>query len=324
MLARHGLAPRKKWGQNFLTDGYVLAKIIAAAAPDAEDCVLEIGPGLGALTQGLLAHAGHVVAVELDKGLADILSAEFSNQAASGQFTLVRGDILKLDLAEILAPYRHKRLKVVANLPYYITTPVIMRLLESGLGFTSITVMVQKEVAERMSAKPGTKAYGSLTLAVQYHAAAEMVATVPSRSFLPRPDVDSAVICLRALPQSPVDVDKDKLFAVIAAAFATRRKTLVNALHAAGFAAKAGINNINGGDKDNSRCASNEGENKKAALAAALVACGLRPDVRGEALDIHQFAAVAERVTQHSDVSFDSTTRNRKASNPTALNANHD
>ena len=262
-----------------------MAKIIAAAAPEEADCVLEIGPGLGALTQGLLAHAGNVVAIELDKGLGDILTAEFHDHTTSGKFTLVRGDILKIDLAEVLAPYHHKRLKVVANLPYYITTPVIMRLLESGLAFQSITVMIQKEVAERMSAKPGTKAYGSLTLAVQYHAAAEMVAIVPSRSFLPRPEVDSAVICLRALSQPPVAVDKDKLFAVIAAAFATRRKTLVNALHAAGFVAK------------------NEGEcgsEGKAGLAAELVTCGLRADVRGEALDIQQFAAVAESVMMPS------------------------
>ncbi|MCL2364223.1 MAG: 16S rRNA (adenine(1518)-N(6)/adenine(1519)-N(6))-dimethyltransferase RsmA [Defluviitaleaceae bacterium] len=260
-----------------------MTKIIAAAAPSTDDCVLEIGPGLGALTQGLLAHAGNVVAIELDKWLGDILAAEFSAQAASGQFTLVRGDVLKIDLEAVLAPFRHKVAKVVANLPYYITTPVIMRLLESGLGFASITVMIQKEVAERMSAKPGTKAYGSLTLAVQYHATAEMVAIVPSRSFLPRPEVVSAVICLRALPQPPVEVEKEKLFAVIAAAFATRRKTLVNALHAAGFTAKDG-----GGDV----------ESGKTGLAAALVACGLRADVRGEALDIYQFAAVAEAVTQ--------------------------
>jgi len=287
LLARHGLAPRKKWGQNFLTDGHVLAKIIGAAAPDVDDCVLEIGPGLGALTQGLLAHAGHVVAIELDNGLADVLNVEFSDQASCGQFLLVRGDVLKLDLAEVLAHFRHKRLKVVANLPYYITTPVIMRLLESGLGFASITVMVQKEVAERMSAKPGTKAYGSLTLAVQYHAAVEMVTVVPARSFLPRPEVDSAVICLRALAQPPVDVDKDTLFAVIGAAFATRRKTLVNALHAAGFVTKP---SDDGHEPD-------DNENNKIALAAALIACGLRADIRGEALDIHQFAAVAKSVT---------------------------
>lgn len=295
LLARHGLAPRKKWGQHFLTDGGILRQIIAAAAPDAGDCVLEIGPGLGALTQGLLAGAGKVIAVELDKGLADVLAVEFHKQIENGTLEVVLADVLKLDLAALLAPHRHMRLKVVANLPYYITTPVVMRLLESEIPFESITVMIQKEVAQRMSAQPGTKNYGALTLAVQYHATAEIITHVPMRAFHPRPAVDSAVICLRALPTPPVQTDKARLFAVIAAAFATRRKTLVNALYAAGFST-AGIGGVViPGDVKNT----DDGvSGRKEALGVMLVRCGLRPDVRGEALDIFQFAAITDALSQ--------------------------
>jgi 16S rRNA (adenine1518-N6/adenine1519-N6)-dimethyltransferase len=264
------LSPRKKWGQHFLTDGHVLNKILAAAAPGPDDCVLEIGPGLGALTQGLAAKAGHVLAVELDKGLAEVLSVQFHEHIQAKTLTLVSGDILKLDLPGLLSPHRQMCLKVVANLPYYITTPVILRLLESGLPFASVTVMVQKEVARRMSALPGTKEYGSLTLAIRYHAEAEIVANVPVNAFVPRPEVDSAVVCLRLLDEPPVAVDKEFLFRVIHAAFGQRRKTLVNALFAAGL-----------------------GESKEI-LAESTKIIGLRPDIRGEALDIHQFAALAE------------------------------
>jgi 16S rRNA (adenine1518-N6/adenine1519-N6)-dimethyltransferase len=265
-LARYGLSPRKKWGQHFLTDSHVLHKILAAAAPGPGDCVLEIGPGLGALTQGLAAKAGHVLAVELDKGLAEVLGGQFIN----GAVTIIQGDILKLDLPALLDPYRGMCLKVVANLPYYITTPVILRLLESGLPFASVTVMVQKEVAQRMTARPGTKDYGSLSLAIRYHADAEIVAYVPVNAFIPRPEVDSAVIKLRVLEEPPVEADKDFLFQLIHAAFGQRRKTLVNALFAGGI-----------------------GESKEY-LAGALAACGLRPDIRGEALDITQFARLAK------------------------------
>lgn len=272
MLARYGLTPRKKWGQNFLTDAHVLEKILRAAAPEAGDCVLEIGPGLGALTQGLLASAERVVAVEVDEGLAGVLRAEFSDYITRGRLHIERGDILKLDLPELLAPYAHMRLKVVANLPYYITTAVIMRLLESSLSFAGITVMVQKEVARRMSASPGTKDYGALTLAVQYYAAVHIAANVPGNSFHPRPDVDSAVIHMTAHAKPPVDIEKERLFGVIHAAFAHRRKTLVNVLYAAGY-----------GEKDT--------------LARTLESCELRPDIRGESLDILQFAELAEKIT---------------------------
>ena len=268
MLARHGLQPRKKWGQHFLIDGHVLGKILAAADAGPNDTVLEVGPGLGALTQGLVETAGHVVAVELDKDLAGLLLQRF----APAQVTVVQSDILKLDLAETLASHANTRLKVVANLPYYITTPVIMRLLESGLPFASITVMIQKEVAQRMAASPGTKDYGSLTLAIQYHADVDLVANVPTNAFMPRPEVESAVVRLRLLDVPRVAVNKDKLFAVIHAAFGQRRKTLVNALFAAGL-----------------------GENKEY-IANVLAGCGLRTDIRGEALDISSFAQLAAKL----------------------------
>ncbi|MCL2602934.1 MAG: 16S rRNA (adenine(1518)-N(6)/adenine(1519)-N(6))-dimethyltransferase RsmA [Defluviitaleaceae bacterium] len=272
ILTRHNLAPKKKWGQNFLVDGHVLQKIIDAASPEPGDCVLEVGPGLGALTQGLVNAAGKVLAVELDKGLVDFLSVEFHKHIQAEILEIVQGDILKQDIPALLAPYRHMRLKAVANLPYYITTPAIMRLLECGVLFESVTVMVQKEVARRMGAAPGTKDYGSLSLAVAYHAEAEIVANVPANVFVPRPEVDSAVVRLRMHPEPPVSADKALLFKVIHAAFAQRRKTLVNALFAAGL-----------------------GESKEE-LAHLLTACGLRADIRGEALDIYGFSRIAGEI----------------------------
>lgn len=271
MLERYNLSPRKKWGQHFLTDNHVLKKILTAAAPAPEDCILEIGPGLGALTQGLIKSAGHVLAVELDKGLADLLTVQFYEQ--KNTLTILQEDILKTDIPTLLAPFRHMNLKVVANLPYYITTPVILRLLECGIFFHSITVMVQKEVAQRLSALPGTKDYGSLTLAVAYHATTDIIAYVPVNAFVPRPQVDSAVIHLRMSDKPPVSVDKDMLFKVIHAAFGQRRKTLVNALFAAGF------------------CKSKE------ELVHILSSCGFRPDIRGEVLDIRQFALLVEALS---------------------------
>jgi 16S rRNA (adenine1518-N6/adenine1519-N6)-dimethyltransferase len=271
MLARYGLAPRKKWGQNFLADAHVLEKILRTAAPCADDCVLEIGPGLGALTGGLAALAGQVVAVEVDEGMAGVLRVEYSEQVAAGRLLIVPGDIMKLDIAALLAPYQHLNLKVVANLPYYITTAVIMRLLESGVNFQTITVMVQKEVGRRMSAVPGTKEYGVLTLAVGYYASVHIAANVPANSFYPRPDVDSAVIQLNLHDAPPVQADKAQLFKLIHAAFAHRRKTLVNELFSAGYG-------------------------EKTELAETLIRCGLRPDVRGEALDLAQFAHLAHEL----------------------------
>lgn len=264
VMARHGLQAKKKLGQHFLVDAHVLGKIISAAEISAGDFVLEIGPGLGGMTQALLTAGAEVFAVELDTQLVPILRENFAGE----KFSVLQGDILKIDFSEI----SEKSVKAVANLPYYITTPVIFRLLESGLPLESVTVMIQREVAARMSARPGTKDYGSLTLAVQYHADVELVANVPVNCFIPRPAVDSAVVKLSLLPAPRVNADKEKLFAVIQAAFGKRRKTLLNALDSAGF----------GGGKS--------------ALAATLEACEISPQARGETLDILQFAKLAEKL----------------------------
>jgi len=266
VIDRHGLAAKKKLGQHFLVDGHVLEKILNAADVDKGDVVLEIGPGIGGLTQGLAQRAGHVVAVELDKQLVPILQ----NQFVHDPVTIVQGDILRVDLPQILAPFSHLNIKAVANLPYYITTPVILYLLESGLPFKSITVMIQKEVAQRMAAGPGTKDYGSLSLAVQYYANVSIAANVPVNCFMPRPAVDSAVAHLQILDSPRVDVDKELLFKIIHAAFNHRRKTLINTLDGVGFG------------------------NGKADLAQTLESIGLDPKVRGEALDIFQFAQLAQ------------------------------
>ena len=267
-MLRYGLTAKKKLGQNFLIDAHVCEKILKAADVQEGDVVLEIGPGIGSLTQGILeraGEAGQVVAVELDKQLVGVLGDLFGSRE---NFSLVQDDILRVDLAAILPPRRD--VKVVANLPYYITTPVILSLLESPLSIRSITIMIQKEVAQRMAAKPGTKDYGSLTLAVQYHAKVSVAANVPVNCFLPRPGVDSAVAHLEILNKPPVDVDREIFFRIIHGAFGQRRKTLLNALFAAGF-----------------------GENKEQ-LAAAIESCGLSPSVRGEALGMEEFARLAE------------------------------
>ena len=269
VVEKYGLAAKKKLGQHFLVDGHVLEKILKAADVNSNDVVLEVGPGIGGLTQGLAGRAGHVLAVELDKQLIPVLEGQFAN----GNVTVVQGDILRVDLPEILAPYKGMNIKVVANLPYYITTPVILYLLESGLPIKSITVMIQKEVAQRMAAQPGTKDYGSLTLAVQYYANVTIAAYVPVNCFMPRPAVDSAVAHLQILDSPRVDVDKEILFKMIHAAFNHRRKTLVNTLDSAGF-----------------------GDGKEG-LAKTLESCGLNPQVRGEALSIFQFAELAKILT---------------------------
>ena len=267
VIDRYGLQTRKKLGQHFLVDTHVVDKIISASALSQEDVVLEVGPGPGGLTQAMLKHAGHVIAVELDKQLIPVLTDLFSGP----NFTLVQGDILRISLPEILAPYMGRPIKVVANLPYYITTPVILYLLESGLPFQSITVMVQKEVAKRMAASPGTKDYGSLTLAINYYADVSLVANVPVNCFMPRPQVVSAVVHMYIRPKPPVVTNKDIMFKIIHAAFNQRRKTLVNAL-------SAGL------------------ELDKAYVAGVLTDIGLDVNVRGEVLDMAAFAKIAERL----------------------------
>ena len=270
VLQKYGFRFQKKYGQNFLIDTRVLERIIAAAEITKEDCVLEIGPGIGTMTQYLAEAAGEVVAVEIDAALIPILEDTLS---AYDNVTVIHGDILKVDVNDIVREKNAGRpVKVVANLPYYITTPIIMGLFEQHVPLQSITVMVQKEVADRMQVGPGTKDYGALSLAVQYYARPEIVANVPPNCFIPRPNVGSAVIRLTRYEEPPVQVaDEEKLFALIRAAFNQRRKTLVNSL-----------NNAAGLQLDKER------------VAGALEQMGLPATVRGEALTLEQFAKLSD------------------------------
>ncbi len=260
---------QKKFGQNFLIDTTVLERIIAAARITAEDCVLEIGPGIGTMTQYLAESAGQVVAVEIDKALIPILEETLS---AYQNVTVINADVLKLDIKQIAEEENGgKPIKVVANLPYYITTPIIMSLFESGVPLDSITIMVQKEVAERMQVGPGTKDYGALSLAVQYYAKPEIVANVPPNCFIPRPTVGSAVIRLTRHQVPPVDVkDEHHMFALIRASFNQRRKTLAN-----------GLSNAQ------------ELHLTRERVTQATDKMGLSPTVRGETLTLAQFAELS-------------------------------
>ncbi len=232
LLQKYQFRMQKKYGQNFLIDTNILRKIMEAAQITKEDCVLEIGPGIGTLTQYLAETAGSVIAVEIDKDLIPILEETL---APYDNITLLNEDILKVDLQKLWEEQGGRQFKVVANLPYYITTPIIMELFESHVPLESITVMVQSEVAERMQVGPGTKAYGALSLAVQYFAKPEVMVRVPASCFIPRPKVDSMVIRLTRHINPPVEVeDEAYLFAVIRASFNQRRKTLVNGLVNAG------------------------------------------------------------------------------------------
>ena len=266
LLPRHSeFRFQKKFGQNFLIDSHVLDRIAAAAELTEEDAVLEIGPGIGTLTQHLAERAGKVLAVEIDRALIPILEESLADY---DNVEILQGDILEQNLDELAEKLGGRPIKVVANLPYYITTPILMTLLESKLPIVSITVMVQREVAERMQASPGGKDYGSLSLAVQYYAAAEIVANVPPHCFLPRPKVGSAVICLKKYREKPVQAENETLlFRIIRASFNQRRKTLVNGLKNAGFA--------------------------KDKITAALQALELPETVRGETLSLAQFAALS-------------------------------
>ena len=262
IIQKYEFAFQKKFGQNFLIDTHVLEKIIAAAGVTEDDCVLEIGPGIGTMTQYLAEHARSVVAVEIDKNLIPILQEtlkEYEN------ITVINDDILKVDINKLTEEYNGGRaIKVVANLPYYITTPIIMGLFEGGVPIDNITVMVQKEVAERMQVGPGSKDYGALSLAVQYYADAYIVANVPPNCFIPRPGVGSAVIRLTRHKEPPVEVDDPKLmFKLIRASFNQRRKTLQN-----------GLNN------------SPELPFAKDEIADAIESLGVTPQIRGEALTL--------------------------------------
>lgn len=270
VLQKYNFTFQKKYGQNFLIDSHVLEKIMDAAEIGKDDCVVEIGPGIGTMTQYLAERAGEVVAVEIDKNLIPILTetlADYEN------VSIINEDILKVDLNRIVEEKNGgKPVKIVANLPYYITTPIIMGLFENHVPVKSITVMVQKEVADRMQVGPGTKDYGALSLAVQYYAKPEIVAIVPPNCFIPRPNVASAVIRLTCHEKKPVEVKDEKgMFALIRASFNQRRKTLANSL-------------------SNAQNLSLTREQ----VTEALESMQLSPTIRGEALTLEQFAALAD------------------------------
>lgn len=269
VLQKYNFNFQKKFGQNFLIDTRVLERIIAAAGVTKEDFVLEIGPGIGTMTQYLCEYARAVAAVEIDKNLIPILADTLSEY---DNVEVINDDILKVDINR-LAEERNggKPIKVVANLPYYITTPIIMGLFESHVPIDSITIMVQKEVADRMQVGPGTKDYGALSLAVQYYAKPEIVANVPPNCFMPRPNVGSAVIRLTRHKEVPVQVENEKLmFRIIRASFNQRRKTLAN-----------GLNNAP------------DIPLSKEKIAEAIAELGVNPSIRGEALTLEQFAALS-------------------------------
>lgn len=269
VLQKYHFNFQKKFGQNFLIDTHVLEKIIAAADVTKDDFVLEIGPGIGTMTQYLCEHARAVAAVEIDKNLIPILG---DTLGAYDNVEIINQDILKVDIRKLADEKNGGRpIKVVANLPYYITTPIIMGLFESHVPIDSITVMVQKEVADRMQVGPGTKDYGALSLAVQYYAAPEIVAIVPQNCFMPRPKVGSAVIRLTRHKELPVQVEDEKLmFRIIRASFNQRRKTLANGLKNSG-----------------------ELTLSKEVIEESITELGVPVTIRGEALSLAQFAELS-------------------------------
>lgn len=272
ILQKYDFSFQKKFGQNFLIDTHVLDKIISAAHITKEDMVLEIGPGIGTMTQYLAEAAGKVIAVEIDRNLIPILEDTLSEY---NNVRVINEDVLKLDLRKLAdEENRGKAIKVVANLPYYITTPIIMGLFENHVPVESITVMVQKEVADRMQTGPGNKDYGALSLAVQYYAEPYIVANVPPNCFMPRPKVGSAVIRLTRHEKPPVEVKDEKLmFDIIRASFNQRRKTLAN-----------GLNN-----SDKITCS-------KEIITKAIEKLGKGASVRGEALSLQEFAKLSNDI----------------------------
>lgn len=272
IIEKYRFVFQKKFGQNFLIDSSILDKIIESADITQEDCVLEIGPGIGTMTQRLAEKAGEVVAVEIDRNLIPILHDTLS---AYDNVTIINDDILRVDINRLVEERNGgKPIKVVANLPYYITTPIIMTLFEKHVPLQSVTIMVQKEVADRMQVGPGTKDYGALSLAVQYYARPEIITRVPAACFMPRPNVDSTVIRLTRYGKAPVEVEDEAwLFAVIRASFNQRRKTLANGLANAG--------NIGVGRQQ---------------VEETLEEMGLSPFVRGETFTLEQFAELSNRL----------------------------
>ena len=274
IIKKHNFSIQKKYGQNFLIDEHVLNKIIAAAELSKDDYVIEIGPGIGTMTERMAPECRHVTAIEIDKELIPILSDTLSG---FDNVDIINEDVLKVDLNKLIAERNdNKPVKVVANLPYYITTPIIMSLLENKIPIDTITVMVQKEVADRMMVGPGTKDYGALSLAVQYYAKPYIVANVPMNCFIPRPNVASAVIRLTCHKEPPVTVKDEKLmFNLIRASFNQRRKTLIN-----------GISNFSGLSFT------------KEQVAMALNSIGLSENIRGEALDLEKFAKLSDALLE--------------------------
>lgn len=274
VLNKYQFTFQKKFGQNFLIDCHVLDKIIAAAEITKEDFVVEIGPGIGTMTQYLAYAAREVCAVEIDRSLIPILQ---DTLGVYDNVTVINEDILKVDLAALAREKNQGRpIKVVANLPYYITTPIIMGLFEKHVPVSSITVMVQKEVAMRMQTGPGSKDYGALSLAVQYYAQPYLVANVPPNCFMPRPKVGSAVILLTLHQDPPVQVkDEQLLFRLIRASFNQRRKTLLNGLRGDG-----------------------QLDFTKEEIEEAIARCGFAPAVRGESLSLEEFARLSDALTR--------------------------
>lgn len=270
ILNKYHFVIQKKYGQNFLVDTNILEKIVKAAGVTKDDMVLEIGPGIGTMTQYLCEAAREVIAVEIDKLLIPILKDTLSEY---DNVTVMNEDILKVDINKLVQERNNgKPIKIVANLPYYITTPIIMGLLEAHVPIDNITVMVQKEVADRMQSGPGSKDYGALSLAVQYYAKPYIAANVPATCFMPRPTIDSAVIRLTIYPDLPVKVKEEKLmFRIIRASFNQRRKTLVNGLNN-----RANVNL------------------PKEVIAEAIDELGVSPTVRGEALTLEQFGKLSD------------------------------
>ena len=276
ILERHGFTFKKSFGQNFLTDTNILQKIVDTAEIDKKVNVIEIGPGIGALTEFLAENAAEVMAFEIDDRLVPILAdtlCDFDN------VTVVNQDILKVDLAQYIAEFKNPDLpiKVVANLPYYITTPILMHLIESGIPFSEFVVMMQREVADRISAQPNTKAYGSLSIAVQYYMTAKVAFIVPRTVFVPAPNVDSAILKMVRRDQPAVEVQDEKFFFKVSkASFVHRRKTLWN----------------------NLTSHFGKSEETKAKLTAALEQAELSPSVRGEALTLADFARLADALKE--------------------------
>lgn len=273
VLNKFGISAQKRYGQNFLIDSNILEKIVKSAEITKDDTVLEIGPGIGTLTQHIANAAGKVICVEIDTKMIPVLEytlSEFDN------VTVINQDILKADIKGILAEHGAQSAKVVANLPYYITTPIIMELLEKDLPIESITVMIQKEVAERMQVGPGSKDYGALSLAVAFYSNAEVKMTVSPNCFIPRPNVDSAVIRLDKLKEPRVSVkNKSEMFRIIKGAFEQRRKTLTNALsHSSAY------------------------KTDKKKIEDALIQMGKNVNIRGEELTLEEFAVLSDILSQ--------------------------